>query len=88
MPVGNKQALDLQEDGDYSACGDAFLDLQADNPDYARGDELLYNAGICLDQARRTRDAIAAFEKLRRVYPGSRLAGAAAKRIAELSQLP
>ncbi len=65
----------------FVACGAAYLDLFNRNPEAAKADELLWNAGLCFEQGRSLSTAIEAFTELRARFPASPQAAKALARL-------
>ncbi len=63
----------LERAGDYNGCGEAYVDGYNTDPEAADNDEVLYNAGVCLQQANRLGPAIMLFGMIEKNYPKSRL---------------
>lgn len=75
-----REARDTRDPEKYVACGQAYLDLYNQDPKDPAGDEVLYNAGICFQQAKSIGLAISTFETLAREFPRSKLAPRAVAR--------
>ena len=68
---------------DFPACAAAFLEaFEIDSRD--RGDEYLYNAGVCFQEDAEVDRALEAWRRLARLYPRSRLRPRALARIGNL----
>jgi tetratricopeptide (TPR) repeat protein len=65
----------------YVACGQAYIDIYNRDPAGEKGDEVLYNAGVCFEQGRSIGAAITMFQNLRKAYPQSPLASKALARL-------
>jgi TolA-binding protein len=85
--ASKRAANELVELQSYRACGDAFLALHKRDKKMARvkGDELLYNASVCLERAKQNKRAINVLSELIRLYPESQFANAAKTRAKELA---
>ena len=57
-------AKDLEKKGKNRECGDKYFEIYNSDPDAKKADLLLYNAGVCYEQAKQVGLAIAAFSKL------------------------
>jgi len=64
----------------YVQCGSAYLELYNQDPEDAKNDEVLYNAGICFYEGRSLQTSIQMFGLLTRYYPKSTLAARATAR--------
>lgn len=89
--LGRKRAETLEraarESGDYrqyDACGAAYLSIHAAAPHADRGDELLYNAGVCFEHAASVSRAVSAYTLLLRDHRQSALARRARSRLGTL----
>jgi len=66
----------------YDQCGEAYLAVLADSKVPAsEAEELLYNAGVCFQEAGSVDRALATHQKLIKDHPRSRLAGRAMARV-------
>ncbi|MBK9035922.1 MAG: tetratricopeptide repeat protein [Myxococcales bacterium] len=65
----------------FVACGAAYLELFNKDPEAARADELLWNAGLCFEQGRSLSIAIETFTELRARFPTSPQAAKALARL-------
>jgi tetratricopeptide (TPR) repeat protein len=67
-----REGEEAEKRGDHAACAEAFLRaFDIDSRQY--GDEYLYNAGVCLEQAGEVEPALSAYRRLARGFPRSRL---------------
>ena len=76
-----RQARATGDLASFVACGAAYLDLFNQNPEAAKADELLWNAGLCFEQGRSLSTAIEAFTELRTRFPASPQAAKALARL-------
>lgn len=68
-----QEALRTKDVAKLVACGNAYLDLYNKEPARPDGDEVLYNAAVCFQQARSVSTAILMWQNLQRSYPRSKL---------------
>ena len=66
-----KVAEQLEKEGKHLACGQAYLDIYNTNPDGDGMDEVLYNAGVCFEDAKSIGLAIQMYEILNKRFPKS-----------------
>ncbi len=64
-----KQAQQTGNLATFVACGEAYLRIYNAGPEAPRANEVLYNAGVCFEQARSLGAAITAFQLLRKYFP-------------------
>jgi outer membrane protein assembly factor BamD (BamD/ComL family) len=67
-------AQKLEKAGDLEGCGTAYVDVYNLEPDAADNDEVLYNAGVCFQQAGKIGIALQMYGILDKQFPKSRLA--------------
>lgn len=79
--------------GRFAACAAGYLELFELEPGSKRGDELLYNAGVCFEDDKQIGRAIEIFERLEKLFPKSTLVqkalvriGSAAARVANFEK--
>jgi tetratricopeptide (TPR) repeat protein len=64
-----------KDSGDYSKyvdCGEAYLRIYNRDPEGEKGDEVLYNAGVCFEEGRSIGAAITMYNLLGKRYPDSK----------------
>ena len=85
--AGSNDAKRLVDQEQYQACGDAYLALFRRDKDLpnVRGDELLYNASVCFERAKKNKSAIKSLRQLMRLYPQSQFAANAKERAKSLA---
>jgi TolA-binding protein len=66
-----KVAEQLETDGKHLACGLAYQEIYNTNPKGPNMDEVLYNGGVCFEEAKSIGLAISMFEILNKNYPKS-----------------
>jgi tetratricopeptide (TPR) repeat protein len=69
--VQRKVAEQLEKDGKKLACGQSYESIYNTNPDGPNMDEVLYNAGVCYEDAKSIGKAIQMYEKLNERFPKS-----------------
>jgi tetratricopeptide (TPR) repeat protein len=65
----------------YVQCGQAYIEIYNRDPAGEKGDEVLYNAGVCFEQGKSIGVAIVMFQNLRKAYPNSPMASKALARL-------
>jgi hypothetical protein len=70
----------------YASCAQTYRDALAQHPHATRADEMLFNAGVCLELEGATIDAVAAFRELEKRFPRSQLAPKARAHAAQLKR--
>ncbi|MFT3698951.1 MAG: tetratricopeptide repeat protein [Kofleriaceae bacterium] len=65
----------------YIACGLAFEDIYNRNPEDPQNDEVLYNAGVCMEEGKSIGAAIRDFGALQKYYPNSKITAKAVARL-------
>ena len=68
-----KDAEKQEQDGQFVACGQRYLDIYNRNPEAADNDQVLYNAGVCFRKGKAISAAITAFNLLEKYYPNSKI---------------
>jgi tetratricopeptide (TPR) repeat protein len=68
-----KDAEKQEQDGQFVACGQRYLDIYNRNPEAADNDQVLYNAGVCFKKGKAISAAITAFNLLEKYYPNSKI---------------
>jgi tetratricopeptide (TPR) repeat protein len=84
VQIARKKAEALEREGDWEGCGRLYRDIAATYSSSPRIDEVLYNAGVCFEEARSVGQAVAMYSQLRQRYPSSRLSQKALVREANL----
>jgi tetratricopeptide (TPR) repeat protein len=64
-------AEEHERNGAHRACAETYLQLLELDPKAQRGDQFLYNAGHCFEEAREIGRAIQIFERLEKSFPKS-----------------
>ena len=67
--VQRRVAEQLEKDGKKLACGQSYESIYNTNPDGPNMDEVLYNAGVCYEDAKSIGKAIQMYEKLNERFP-------------------
>jgi tetratricopeptide (TPR) repeat protein len=67
--VQRKVAEQLEKEGKKLACGQSYESIYNTNPDGPNMDEVLYNAGVCYEDAKSIGKAIQMYEKLNERFP-------------------
>jgi tetratricopeptide (TPR) repeat protein len=83
-----KQAERLEAEGRrtgraerYVECGERYVEIYNQSIEAPDADELLYNAGVCLELGKSLGGAIRMYETLQKLFPGSKLAARALARL-------
>ncbi len=76
-----KQAKDKKDYTLYVKCGQAYFDIYNQDPEAAKNDEVLYNAGVCYQEGKSIGAAIIAFNVLQKYYPNSKITARAIARL-------
>jgi hypothetical protein len=79
-----KAALESKDPATYVACGEAYLAIYNSDREHPHNDEVLYNAGVCFEEARSIGSALQTYALVKRYYPNSKLAMKALARSAML----
>ncbi len=66
-----KAAEQLEKDGQYVDCGQAYVNIYNRDPEGEGSDEVLYNAGVCFEQGKSIGASIAMFTLLSKRFPKS-----------------
>ena len=69
--VQRRVAEDLEKGGKKLACGQSYESIYNTNPDGPNMDEVLYNAGVCYEDAKSIGKAIQMYEVLNQRFPKS-----------------
>jgi TolA-binding protein len=67
--VARRVAESLEKEGKKLACGQSYESIYNTNPDGPNMDEVLYNAGVCYEDAKSIGKAIQMYEKLNERFP-------------------
>jgi tetratricopeptide (TPR) repeat protein len=65
----------------YVDCGQAYITIYNRDPQGEKGDEVLYNAGVCFENGKSIGAALTMFQTLRKAYPKSHEAAKALARL-------
>jgi len=84
VQASRMRAERLERDGDSQACGRAYQAIYTTTPNGPRMDQVLYNAGVCFEQAKSPGSALEMFALIRQRFPRSRVAQKALVRAANL----